>query len=411
MLATLGFAMSAVAFFPGSAPADFLWLGVAPTRMGVTALFFVHLLAFWAGLFLVAKAMIDAGTSWGALAPLAGAFPMLFDFFRVVDGETALACAWLLASALAFERFVAGRAVIVSALGASAILIYGALLRLAALPAAAPLLVWLAGKVAPQPRWARWAALGAAAAIVVGLAFAIDGAAFDARRQRALIAYDLGNMSSRIGENLLPGRWTRADEAQILQCGPSQWRGDGRCAFVAEALPREGLWGAWAGTSLGHPGAYARHRLDHANRLLRWLGEAPELVTDEAANVSSLRADGNPVLGALAPVANMLGPTPLFRGYAWLLGALAVTWLAFLATDSPARRFSVAVGASALIYFAVQIFCGVDDSFHRLFWPVTATLAGGAALLACRWPPHSKFGALVLIGCVCVAAFAASALI
>jgi hypothetical protein len=176
-------------------------------------------------------------------------------------------------------------------------------------------------------------------------------------------------------------------------------------------LPAQGLWGAWAGQIIAHPGAYLRHRLDHANRLLRWLGEAPQLITDSAENVSALKANGNPVLAAMAPIADALGATPLFRGYAWLLAAGAVLWLGLVAADAPPRRFAVAAGASALIYFAVQILCGIDDLFQRLFWPVAASLVGAVALLACRWPPHSRLGALVLIGCVAVAAFAASALI
>ncbi len=257
----------------------------------------------------------------------------------------------------------------------------------------------------------RWLVLGLTPVLLIGGALAMDRDAFSGARHRALIAFDLGDMSALIGKNLLPGRWTRADEAQILQCAGGDWRGDGRCAFVASALPEKGLWGAWASTIAAHPGAYLRHRLDHANRLLRWIGEAPQVITDSAENISSLKADGNPVLSAIAPIANALGATPLFRGYAWLLAAGAVLWLGLVATDGPPRRFAVAAGASALIYFAVQILCGIDDQFQRLFWPVAASLAGGWALLACRWPPHSRLGALVLIGCVAVAAFAASALI
>jgi hypothetical protein len=410
-IAAFGFLLSVAAFFPGYAPADFAWLGVRPTGLGVTGLFALHLLAFWSALFLLGKAMIDAGTSWGALAPLMGFFPLLFDFFRTVNGESALACAWLFAFALMLERAVAGRALALSTAGALAALAYGALLRLAAIPAAAPPLYLFAEELAPRPRWVRWLAAGLVPVLLLAATIAMDRGAFDGARHRALIAFDLGDMSSRIGRNLLPGRWTRADETQILQCGMSQWRGDGRCAFVAEALPKEGLWGAWAGAIIAHPGAYLRHRIDHANRLLRWLGEAPEVVTDQAANVSSLRIDGNPVAAAIAPIANGLGTTLLFRGYAWLLAAGAVLWLGLLAADAPPRRFAVSAGASALIYFAIQLACGIDDQFQRLFWPVAASLAGGWALLACRWPAHSKLGALILIACAFVAAFAASALI
>lgn len=412
VLAALGFVLSAAAFFPGRVADDFSWFGLRPEGAGVAALFLAHLLAFWAGLFLIGKAMVQAGTSWGGLAPALGVFPMLFDFFRAVDGESTLACAWLFACALAFERMVAKRGLGVAAAGAFVAMAYGALLRLAAIPAAAPPLYLFTEHTTPKPRWARWLAPGLFAVLVIVVALIVDRGAFDGARHRTLIAFDLGDMSSRIGENLLPGRWTRADEAQIMQCGMGQWRGDGRCAFVAEALPQKGLWGAWIGRIFAHPGAYLRHRIDHANRLLRWLGEAPELITDQATNVSSLRADGNPVAAAIAPIANALGTTPLFRGYAWLLAAGGVLCLGLLAQDSPQRRFAIATSSSALIYFAVQIACGVDDQFQRLFWPVAATLGGGWSLLACRWPPHSsRLGALVLIGCVFVAAFAASALI
>jgi hypothetical protein len=317
----------------------------------------------------------------------------------------------MFAFGLAFERAVAGRHIAFGAVGALLALAYGVLLRLAAIPAAGPPLYLFTGEFAPQPRWLRWLAMGLAPMLLIGGALAMDRGAFDGARHRALIAFDLGDMSSIVGDNLLPGRWTRAAETQILQCNGGDWRGDGRCAFVAGALPEKGLWGAWAGQIIAHPGAYLRHRLDHANRLLRWIGEAPKLVTDSAENVSSLKADGNPVLATIAPIGNALGATPLFRGYAWLLAAGAVLWLALVAADAPPRRFAVAAGASALIYFGVQILCGIDDQFQRLFWPVAASLAGGWSLLACRWPPHSRLGALVLIGCVAVAAFAASSLI
>ncbi len=407
----LGFALSFAAFYPGRLAPDESWFGLTLYRSGALAVFAAHLALFWTGLFLVGKAMIEGGSAWGVLTPLLGLPPMLFDFFGPVNSESALACSWLFACAFAFERAVAGRHALAGGLASLIALGYGALMRIAALPAALPVLYLFTGEAAPQPRYARWIVTALVPLLLIAAAIGLDRDAFGGARHRALIAFDLGSMSALIGENLLPGRWTRADETQILQCGVNQWRGDGRCAFVSGAMPEDNLWGAWLGGIAAHPGAYARHRLDYANRLLRWLGEAPEIVTDTAANVSTLRADGNFAAAAIAPMAHALGATPLFRGYAWLLAALAVTWLGLLAADSTARRFAVALGASALIYIAVQISCGVDDSFQRLFWPVAASLAGGFALLACRWPAHSRLGALVLIGCVCVAAFAASALI
>src|SRR5262249_6206371 len=160
-----------------------------------------------------------------------------------------------------------------------------ALVRANTIFAAAPLALFLLrGDPFSRRLWPQ-----ALACLLVPTVILVGTATFDKFIARAkpehaessLFLFDLIGISNRIGDNLVPGRWSRAQAQKLPNCyGPDKWdhTDEGDCAFVTKTLDDKGLFGgpaireAWQTAIVAHPAEYLAHRFAFTNAMLRWLG-------------------------------------------------------------------------------------------------------------------------------------------
>lgn len=447
-LATFGFLLAALAFYPGVFTFDSLdqfaqarsgaftdwhppamaalWFVLDKLHEGPELLFFTHLALLWAGLAAIGAALALSGAPrLGACFPLIGLLPFVFNYEGVLWKDVALASAWICAAGLAFAQRARQRplprwlfAFLV------ALFVYGALVRSNSIFAAAPLGFYLLGG-----RILRGAPLRQIAALAaIPIALVVTGAMLNRvilhvepqHPEASLMLFDIAGVSHEAHVELLPGEWPPGERTRLLACyRPQAWdyMGMGHCAGLPERLGDQDLWGGrelastWLAAVTGHPLAYILHRAAFTNAIMRWRG--PYVARDFAeSEMTDLRWRHvpNAVSVWYRTMVGTLEATPLFRPYFWFLASLAVAALATLATDSPAARFAGALGASGGLYLATYAVFGVAPDFRYAYWSILATLAGAAALGACTWPrPRRALAVLGAAGAVLAIAIVGSA--
>jgi hypothetical protein len=443
--AAFGFALSALVFYPGlftpdsleqfsqAQSGDFgdwhppamaaLWRVFEGVHDGPELLFFFHLALFWGGVWAIAAALVQRGLRWGALFPLIGLLPFVFNYLGLLWKDVALAAAWIFAAGIAFRRLARGEklkpvehAVIWLAF------LYGALVRANTIFAAAPFALYLlSGDVFSRKLWPQLAALVLAPALILAATGLVNHTLLQADAEHpedSLFLFDLVGISHQTGSNVVPGPWTQAQAAQIPSCyGPDKWDRIGlTCPFVTDTLDDRHIWGAplvrdaWIHAILAHPIAYVAHRLAYANQLLRWSGPIPvnDSFMESEQTDARWRHHEGPIFHAYQKLSNTLAMTPVFRPYFWLLLSLCTLAASWFAADSPQRRFASALSASAAIYVLTYIPFGVASDFRYSYWSIIATLAAIAALAACELRHARRI--LTISGGVIAAAIAISAL-
>ena len=446
-LTAFGFLLSVIVFYPGIFTPDSLdqfsqaqtgqfedwhppmmaalWFVLNRLHEGPELLFFTHLILFWVGLWAVSDAIRRSGAHWGALVPLIGLAPFVFNYLGLLWKDVALASAWLFAAGVAFRRLVRGEKLQVWELVVIwAAFAYGALVRGNSIFAAAPLaLYFLNTDVFSRRIWPQIAACILVPALLLTAASVFNQQIVAAEAQHpedSLFLFDLVGVSHQTRANLVPGPWTPAQARQIPDCyGVDKWDhvGMGHCRFLTQTLDDRDLWGgpavshAWLGAIAQHPLQYAAHRLAFSNQLMRWLGPIPahDAFMESEMTDPRYRHHPGPVFRAYEAGSDALASTPFFRPYFWLLiaaGAVVVSWFA---TDSPQRRFASALSASGFVYLATYVVFGVASDFRYAYWSILASCAALAALCACAWrTPRQAGAAAVVCSAVIAAAVAAS---
>ncbi len=446
-LAAFGFFLCVIVFFPGIFTPDSLdqfsqaqtgqfedwhppmmaalWFILNRIHQGPELLFFTHLLLFWIGLWALSDGLVRIGARWGALLPLIGLAPFVFNYLGLLWKDVALAAAWLFAAALAFRRFARGENLRLWELVLIwAAFIYGALVRGNSIFAAAPLALYLLNTdVFSRQIWRQIAACVLVPSLLLAGAAAFNRHIVQAEAQNpedSLFLFDLVGVSHQTRTNLVPGPWAPAQARRIPDCyGADKWDhvGMGHCRFLTQTLDDRDLWGgpaiahAWISAIAQHPAQYALHRLAFTNQILRWLGPIPVRDAFMESEMSDLRYAHHPgpIFRLYQTISNALATTPLFRPYFWLLiaaGTLVVSWFA---TDSPQRRFAAALGASAFIYLATYVIFGVASDFRYAYWSIVASCTALAALAACVWrTPRHAAAAAVACAAIIAGAVAAS---
>ncbi|MFT3728880.1 MAG: hypothetical protein QM759_13740 [Terricaulis sp.] len=420
--ALFGFALSADAFYPGIFTPDSLeqfsqaqsgefgdwhppamaalWRALNAIHLGPELLFFLHLALFWSGVWMIADALVRRGWRWGALFPLIGLLPFVFNFLGLLWKDVAVACAWTFAAGVAFRRMARGKKL--NALEHTAVwlaFLYGALVRANTIFAAAPLALYLlSGDIFTRRLWPQLAALVLAPALILSATAFVNHTVLQADAEHpedSLFLFDLVGISRATGAQLVPGPWTPQQAALIPTCyHPDKWDwvGMGKCEFLTSTLDDRHIWGtpvvrqAWIQAIATHPATYAAHRLAFSNEILRWLGPIPVNDSFMESEMSDARWRHHPGLlfRAYQKLCVSLASTSLFRPYFWLLLSLCTLTAAWFAADSPQRRFAGALSASAAIYVLTYLPFGVASDFRYIYWSIIATLAALAALLACE---------------------------
>jgi hypothetical protein len=401
-----------------------LWRTLDFIHVGPEPLFFVHLSLFWIGAWAVGAGLVRRGWRWGALFPLIGLTPFVFNYIGMLWKDVALASAWIFAAGWAFRRFAyeAKLRTLDHAL-IWPVFLYGALVRANSIFACAPLALYLlSGDVFSRKLWPQASALMLVPLLALVATAAVNHGLLRAHGDHpedSLMLFDLMGVSHRIGVNIVPGPWTPAEAAKIPECyGADKWdhASVGNCSWVIEAMGKRRIWGAermrdaWLGTMAHDPGDYVAHRLTFTNQIFRWLGPIPiddAFLESEMPDARWAHRPG-PIFRFYEEICNALSKTPLFRPYFWLLASLGAAIAAGFAAPAPQRRFAGALSASAIIYWLTYIPFGVASDFRYSYWSIVATLAALFALPACK--VRRSRALFASVSAVMLAAIAASAL-
>ncbi|HWA20867.1 MAG TPA: hypothetical protein VG735_00565 [Caulobacterales bacterium] len=448
-IAAFGFLLSATVYFPGLFTPDsmdqfeqsqsghftdwhppvmaMLWRAFNFIHVGPELLFGFHLALFWIGVWAIGDGLTRRGLAYGALFPLIGLLPFVFNYLGLLWKDVAVAAAWTFAAGLAFRRQAGQvKAHTIEQVCVWAAFAYGVLARANTIFAAAPLALYLlGGNLFSRRLWPQIAAMLLIPPLLLAGSAVFNKYVARAEPQYAtssLFLFDLAGISHRLGKNLIPGPWTAAQERQIPNCyGPDKWdhTGMGECAFVTSTLDERDLSGspiltqAWTSAILSHPMEYLGHRLAYTNELMRWLGPVPTrdaFMETEIADPRYANTPG-PLFRAIEAVCEALTDTPLFRPYFWLLLAISAAGLSFAAENSPQRQVAGALSLSALIYLLSYIPFGVASDFRYAYWSIIADLGAGAALLACRWRNARVLGAIASASAIGVIAMIGSSIV
>lgn len=352
--------------------------------------------AWWAALAAFAQAL--GGPGWrraatvlaiGAWPPLLGLLPHLWkDVWMMALFAAAVAL-------LALEWRRPGRGLRVAALLAIA----GAVaFRLNALPAALPLLAWLA--------WRQWPGRGRALAATAALAIAVQGLATLANLAPGARAtpvwpvvamWDLAAVSIAEDELLFPPDWVepgldvadlRRDFSPYVNV-PSFASGQLRLNFYFDYTPAQfaELRAAWLALPLEHPRAYFSHRATVTAYLLGLHpGQHPDYLVLQPTIVPlgdnpAVAPPSGTLHDALQPRLDALVDTPLFAPWAYLLLAAGVAAFA-LRRRAPGDGLVLAVAASSWTLALPLVLLAPSSDFRYLGWSVAAALLAFALALA-----------------------------
>lgn len=352
---------------------------------------------WWAAMAAFAQAL--GGGAWrragtvvfiGAWPPLLALLPHLWKDLWMMGGF-ALAVALLAAELRTPRRSLRIAAVLV--LGA------GVAFRLNALPAALPLLAWVAWRQWSGPTW-RVLAMTAFMTLVVNGVSLVANAAPGARATPVwpvVAMWDIAAVSIAEDQLLFPPDWVepgltvadlRRDFSPYVNV-PSFASGQLRLPPYREFTPEQlaALREAWLALPMQHPRAYFAHRIEVAAYLVGLRQEAHPDYLVLQPTVVPLR--DNPALappsgalhGWLQPALDAAVDTPLFAAWPCLLASLGL--VVFAAWRRAAGDGLVAATAASAWALALPLFLLAPSSdFRYLGWCVMATLM--AAALAVR---------------------------
>ena len=372
---------------------NWLWRRLGVFGAGPGPMLVLQVALYWGGTALWMLAAYRRGVGRGrwwrvATLGLVALSPIALVLVGTVLKDSLFAGALLLASGL---LAVAPRSR-VAKIAAALLLIAAATLRFNAVPACLPLLLltFPAARRRTLPRLAGSALL---AAVPLVLALPLANAALHAKHsgvELSLVIYDLGGIGRFSGADVFPPTPQRNPVAVNAPCySPVSWDryawwGAEPCGIGFETLRTPlrsgyGPYGWWATAVLGHPLAYAQHRLAHFDRNVRFL------VHDADLPGLSLASDPNPwgfavppsaVRAGVAAAATWLLTTPLGWPVCWLaLGMGLLVLRPSLAEGDPA----VALAWSAVLYGFSYLPLSVASEVRYHFWTMAA--AGIAAVL------------------------------
>jgi hypothetical protein len=407
LLLAAGYALTILVFYPGYMTVDatyvhaasrdwrfgdwqspamsVAWWLIDPIAPGALSMFLLIATSYWLGFGLIALTAARRCAWLGVATPLVALIGMIWR-------DVLFAVVWLLAAALAFA--VADRSkparLPVQAL-ALLLVAFGVLLRpnaIFAAPLIAAYVVW------PMRFDLKRTAILFVPAVVTFTALVpfVYYGILDAQRQNplhSLLVFDLGGITRFTGENQFPVSWS-ADETALLagKCyDPVRWDTYWHmepCPFVMRRLEREDdkvfgtprLVEAWWRAVTTQPLAYLRHR---ATFMWTFLAGSNLVLPYYDWQGPAAVYGGNPFFKPLLELHHLLQPTVLFRTGFWLLLAIGVGALAWLARATAAGAFAIGVSASAVVYVMTFLAVGVAADFRYGYWCVLATLAAAVA--------------------------------
>ena len=364
-----------------------IWRQLLPIAPGAGPMLVLDCALYWAGFGLIADGLRRAGGRTAPWAVLAiGLLPIPFGQMGSVLKDSLLTALALLASGILLWHLFARRPLgLAWRIACLLLLVLAAAMRFNAFLATAP----LAALLAPA-RWRETAPRALIVTAIAGAALMTLGHVVNttllrpARTQPflSLLAFDVGGMTIETGRNLYPHYTQPQGLALARHCyTPAQFNPHDRpeCYDAEDGL---GDWlqqrriapaRYWLATIAAHPLAYARHRLAHFNRNIRFLErDVPDdaIFLASAPNPYGLRFVPGRAARAIHAAASAMARSPLGRPATWLTVAAALLILG-------RRTAGVAMlAASALLYgFGYLIVSVAPDLRYNLWTMIAAMLA------------------------------------
>jgi hypothetical protein len=425
-LASVGFVLTLVLFWPGLMTHDaawvhaiamragpplgdwqspvmaVLWRLIDPIAPGPGSMLLLTAGLYWLGIGLVATAAARRSPLAAMLLVAAALTPPALFMLGIIWRDMLLAALWLTAAGLALTAAARGDALgmalrgIVALRGlALGLILLGVMLRPNAIPAGALLALYVA---APRRLNFRRVALlfVPVAAALLALSHLTYYQLLGAERQyplHSLFVFDLGGITHYSGENAFPVAWTEEQQAMLTTTCHQGDRWDWYwyippCNFVMERLEADKLFTspvideAWRDALLRHPLAYLTHRATYMATFLFAQNQTLPETWPADANVNFAPSAA---YQAYAAAHEALKVTPLFRTGFWLAVCALVCAFAWPRRDSAAGAFALATAGSAVLYVLSFALFGVAADFRYGYWAVPAALASAAMLMAERF--------------------------
>jgi len=366
-----------------------LWRQLMHLVPGAAPILIFDCLLYWAGVWLIADALRRRGRNRAMAAMLAvAALPIPFGQMGAIlkDPLLAACCLAALGLAVAAEGVALTRRRAACAI-ACLLLAFASATRFNAVFATAPLLIlwmpprWLAGPARTLP------ALAAAAAILAGANLLIDGVLLRPHRSQpifSLVNFDLAGIAAHGGTGAYPDLAPAEERRWVALCyRPGQFNPNYRpeCDTVEEKLAvyseeeHVGPVTLWLRAIARSPLAYARHRLDHLNRNLRFaVGGVPNdavYLMATAPNPYGLSFHANAATRMVSRAAYWMAVSPLGRPATWLAVALG---LLLLAPRLAGGRMVAAAALSALGYGGAYAVVSVAPDLRYNLWTMLAAM-------------------------------------
>ncbi len=216
----------------------------------------------------------------------------------------------------------------------------------------------------------------------------------------SLVIFDLGGITERAGKSVFPPLPVKDPVAANDDCySPVRWDlyadwAEDPCPVgfepVRKAFREQGIHPTlfWARAILGHPIAYAEHRLRHFNVNTRFLVRGPVEVNGDVVrpvydrsnpNRWSYQVAPNPLQDAVDAVAMASARTPLGWPIFWM--ALAAGLLT-LAHRLPSRRLIWPLALSSLLYGLGYAVVSVSSEVRYHLWTMLAALLAACIAFA-----------------------------
>lgn len=372
-----------------------LWGLIDPIAPGPASMFLLIATLYWLAFGLLALTILRKSSVWpAALLLLLAMSPPAFAFVGIIWRDVLFACAWLLASAVAFgvaQRKIRFRSVVLAA--ALATLLFGVLLRpnaLLAAPILGAYILW------PQQFLLRrtlyvYAPIGVTFFVLLQATYYGVFHAIPQHPLQTFMVFDLGGISHFANENQFPGNFT-PQQINLITTGcyrPTEWDIywiEEPCLFVMQRLESVKIFGsptivhAWVHAIASHPLAYLEHRSAFMwNFLARPNLTIWTVDVDDSQKMALANRAG---FGVLRSIDAALKASPLTRAGTWLLACIAICAFAWRRRHTPCGAFAIGTCGSATIYLLTFFAVGVASDFRYAYWAVLASIGGGAALIA-----------------------------
>ncbi len=416
-VATVGIVVTYLAYAPGLVPPDaqdqlgqaqtghfvdihppimaWLWSKTNSVIPGPEGFFLLLITLYWVGFFLLIRNLLRVSVVRAVIASVLPFSPILFNFAGTIWKDVLVFGCFLVATGIILARPSNGTARFppVPSLIVLILLLFGSLARWNSILGVVPLLILALWPQPPAraPLWRTVYRLLLCSPIVL-LVWATSGKLLDVTVFHAektgfanmLPLWDLIGMSHHLGENLLPGSWSKQQFEEIRSCYHAIDDNNlfvPPCYFIRENLEHNGYWHTtvlfplWANAILSHPKAYFDTRLGYA-RTLFWPNDIFMFDADDGAN--PFRYHPGLLFQTEKQVLRFCRTAPvlylLFTSAFWMIAAAVLTVAFAIAVMRgrtgcyPSLLLSLSAGANLWPLLII----GPDGQLRFAYWSIAA---------------------------------------